>query len=453
MKRNRSFQENKSIQMEKGLSQEVVEKISHLKNEPRWMLNFRLNALKIFNEKSIQKWGPDLSEIDFDEMIYYSSPAEMGKTNWKDVPAEIKDTFEKLGIPQAEREYFSGVKAQFDSEVAYSSLIKEMEKQGVIFLPTDEALHKYPQYFKEFFGKIISPADNKFAALNSAAWSGGSFVYIPKGVKVERPLQAYFRINAERFGQFERTLIIVDEGAEAHYVEGCSAPIYSTKSLHAGVVEIIVKKGGKLKYTTVQNWSDNVYNLVTKRAWVEADGLMEWVDGNLGSKTTMKYPSCMLVGERARGEMLSISFADKGQNQDTGAKMIHLAPNTFSNINSRSISKNGGRSTFRGMVGITKGAKNAKANMKCHSLILDDKSSADSFPSIKVDESTAAVTHEATISRIDEEKLYYLKSRGLNESEAVSLVVLGFIEPISSRLPLEYAIELNRFMEIKLEEK
>jgi Fe-S cluster assembly protein SufB len=439
--------------LEKGINQEVVKKISEIKGESAWMLEFRLKALEVFDKRELPQWCDNLSEINFEDICYYSNLLGSEKRTWEEVPDVVKETFDKLGIPKAERQVLAGVKAQYDSEVAYSSLMEDLKKQGVVFLSSDEGLKQYPEFFKEYFGKIIPVGDNKFSALNSAVWSGGSFVYIPKNVKVDRPLQAYFRINAERFGQFERTLIIVDEGASVQYVEGCSAPTYSTNSLHAGVVEIVVKKGGHLRYTTVQNWSNNVYNLVTKRARVEAGALMEWVDGNLGSKTTMKYPSCVLVGEGARGEMLSISFSAKGQTQDTGAKMIHLAANTSSVITSRSISVDGGKSIFRGTIQVSKEAKNAKAHMRCDSLILDAHCSSDSFPAIRVNEGSASVTHEATISKVDENKLFYLQSRGLSEEEALNLIVLGFIEPVSKELPIEYAVEFNRFIELSIEEK
>jgi len=436
---------------QKGLNADVVKAISQAKNEPKWMLDFRLKALETFLSKPMPIWGADLSPIDFENIIYYLKPTDQEKRSWDDVPQDIKDTFEKLGVPQAEREFLSGVKAQYDSEVAYSSLREELQEQGVIFLSTDEALKQYPHFFDEYFGKNVPAGDNKFAALNSAVWSGGSFVYIPKGVHVKRPLQAYFRINAERMGQFERTLIIADEGSFAHYVEGCTAPVYSSDSLHAAVVEVFVKKGARFRYTTIQNWSNDVYNLVTKRARVEKDAVMEWVDGNLGSKITMKYPSCLLTGENAHGEVLSIAYASKGMHQDAGAKMYHLAPNTSSTIISKSVSAYGGRTSYRGLVQVAPNAKNAKSHVECDALILDEKSASDTFPVMKIDESSASVEHEATVSKIGEEKLFYLRSRGLTDSEAMSLIVSGFIEPIVKELPMEYAVELNRLIELEME--
>lgn len=435
----------------RGLGEDVVTAISKTKNEPDWMLDFRLRALKIFLDRPMPTWGADLSKIDFDDIIYYHRPSDEEKRTWEDVPDSVKKTFDRLGIPQAEREFLAGVKAQYDSEVAYSSLMEELEEQGVIFLSTDEALKKHPEFFDQYFGKVIPAGDNKFAALNSAVWSGGSFVYIPKGVHVKRPLQAYFRINAERMGQFERTLIIADEGSFAHYVEGCTAPVYSTSSLHSAVVEVIVKKGARFRYTTIQNWSNDVYNLVTKRARVEEDGVMEWVDGNLGSRITMKYPSCYLVGKNAHGEVLSIAYGGKGMHQDAGAKMIHAAPNTTSTIISKSISAYGGRTSYRGLVQISPAAPNSTSHVECDALILDSDSASDTFPSMKIDESSATVEHEATVSKIGEEKLFYLMSRGLSEAEAMSLVVSGFIEPIVKELPMEYSIELNRLIELEME--
>jgi len=440
-----------SFKAKKGLSEEVVKNISKIKDEPQWMLDYRLNALKSFQKKKLPSWGPNLSNINFDDIYYYLKPLSNEKKTWDEVPESIKTTFERLGVPQAEREFLSGVKAQYDSEVAYSSLVKDLEDDGVIFLSTDEGLRRYPELFKEYFGKLIPFSDNKFASLNSAVWSGGSFVYIPKGVMVKRPLQAYFRINAQRMGQFERTLIIADEGSFAQYVEGCTAPVYSTDSLHAAVVEVYVKKGARFRYTTIQNWSNDVYNLVTKRAKVEEDGVMEWIDGNLGSKITMKYPSCYLIGERARGEMLSIAYASSDQHQDAGAKMIHLAPNTSSRIISKSVSINGGRTSYRGMVEVAPAAKNAKCRVECDALILDEESASDTLPLMKINESSANIEHEATVSKIGEEKLFYLTSRGLTESEAMGLIVSGFIEPIVKQLPMEYAIELNRLIELEME--
>lgn len=443
--------ENFVYKSEKGLNEDVVKQISAMKNEPEWMLEFRLNAHRIFNSKPMPEWGGDLSKIDYDDIYYYLKPTEKQERSWEDVPAEMKDTFERLGIPAAEREHLAGVKAQFDSEVIYGSLMAELEEQGIIFMGTDEALQKHPEIFEEYFGKLIPPTDNKFAALNSAVWSGGSFVYIPKGVHVKRPLQAYFRINAINMGQFERTLIIADEGSYAHYVEGCTAPVYSANSLHAAVVEVFVKPGARFRYTTIQNWSNDVYNLVTKRARVEKNGVMEWVDGNLGSKLTMKYPSCYLVGENAHGEVLSIAYASENQHQDAGAKMIHTAPNTSSTIVSKSISLNGGRTSYRGLVNVTPSASNAKSRVECDALILDSDSASDTYPTMKIDESSAQIEHEATVSKIGEEKMFYLMSRGLTEVEAMGLIVSGFIEPIVKELPLEYAVELNRLIELEME--
>jgi Fe-S cluster assembly protein SufB len=436
---------------QKGLNEEIINQISDRKGEPQWMRDFRLRAYQVFKEKPTPTWGGDLSKINYDDIYYYIKPTEKEERSWDDVPPEIKDTFDRLGIPQAERKHLAGVKAQFDSEVAYSSLMEELEEQGIIFLSTDEALKRYPEFFKEYFGKVIPPTDNKFAALNSAVWSGGSFVYIPKGVHVKRPLQAYFRINAVNMGQFERTLIIADEGSFAHYVEGCTAPVYSSDSLHAAVVEVIVKPGARFRYTTIQNWSNDVYNLVTKRARVEKDAVMEWVDGNLGSRLTMKYPSCYLVGEGAHGEMMSIAYAAEGQHQDAGAKMIHIAPNTSSTIVSKSVSTNGGRTSYRGLVTVIPSAKNVKCRVECDALILDEDSVSDTYPTMKINESSANIEHEATVSKIGEEKLFYLMSRGLTESEAMSLIVSGFIEPIVKELPLEYAVELNRLIEMEME--
>lgn len=440
-----------SHKSQKGLNEEIIREISKNKNEPDWMLEYRLKAYEIFKKKKNPTWGGNLDEIDYDNIYYYLRPTDKELRTWEEVPQEMKNTFERLGIPQAEREFLAGVKAQFDSSVVYSSLMNELEEQGVIFLSTDEALQKHPEIFEEYFGKVIPAGDNKFAALNSAVWSGGSFVYIPKGVHVKRPLQAYFRINAINMGQFERTLIIADEGSYAHYVEGCTAPVYSKDSLHSAVVEVIVKKGARFRYTTIQNWSNDVYNLVTKRARVEEDGVMEWVDGNLGSKLTMKYPSCYLVGERARGEVLSIAYAGENQHQDAGAKMVHAAPNTSSTIISKSISTGGGKSTYRGLVHVAPSAKNVKVRVECDALILDEKSISETFPTMKIDESSAQIEHEATVSKIGEEKLFYLMSRGLSETEAMSLIVSGFIEPIVKELPLEYAVELNRLIELEME--
>jgi Fe-S cluster assembly protein SufB len=446
-----NVESNYTYKAKKGLNEEVIKEISTNKNEPAWMLDFRLKSYETFKKKKNPNWGGNLLDIKYDDIYYYLRPTDREERTWDEVPEEMKNTFERLGIPQAEREFLAGVKAQFDSSVVYSSLMSELEEQGVIFLSTDEALQKYPHFFEEYFGKIIPANDNKFAALNSAVWSGGSFVYIPKGVHVKRPLQAYFRINAMNMGQFERTLIIADEGSFCHYVEGCTAPVYSKDSLHSAVVEVVVKKGARFRYSTIQNWSNDVYNLVTKRARVEEDGVMEWVDGNLGSRLTMKYPSCYLVGERARGEVLSIAYAGENQHQDAGAKMIHAASNTSSTIISKSISTNGGKSTYRGLVQVAPGAKNVKVRVECDALILDEKSISETFPTMKIDDSSAQIEHEATVSKIGEEKLFYLMSRGLSETEAMSLIVSGFIEPIVKELPLEYAVELNRLIELEME--
>ncbi len=435
----------------KGLNREIVESISRFKQEPAWMLDFRLQALKIFEQKKMPSWGVDLSEIKFNDLYYYINPAKKKFRRWKDVPIDIKDTYEKIGIPQAERKFLAGVGSQYDSEVIYHNLKKKWEEQGVIFTDTDTALQKYPDIIKQHFGTIIPPNDNKFSALNSAVWSGGSFIYIPKGVHVEIPLQAYFRINAANMGQFERTLIIADEGSYLHYIEGCSAPIYTTNLLHCGVVEIIIKKDARVRYTTIQNWSNNVYNLVTKRMLIEEKGFGEWIDGNLGSKKTMKYPSLILKGKGAHGEILSLSFAGKGQHQDTGGKAIHLAPHTTSTITSKSVSINGGRASYRGLVKINKGADNSKSFIRCDALLLDEISRSDTYPVNIVNEQNAALGHEASVSKINEQQLFYLRSRGINGTQATSLIVNGFIEPIVKELPLEYAVELNRLINLSME--
>jgi len=442
--------ENYFFKSRKGLDEQIIQEISSHKSEPDWMLKFRLKAHEIFKAKKQPTWGADLSGVNYDDIYYYIRPTEKKSLTWEGLPKEIKDTYDAIGIPEAEKKYLAGVGAQYESEVIYHSIKKEWEKKGVIFLDTDTALQKYPEFFQEYFGKAIPPADNKLAALNSAVWSGGSFIYVPKGVKVDIPLQAYFRINAANMGQFERTLIIVDEGAQVHYVEGCTAPIYSTDSLHAAVVEIFVKKGARCRYTTIQNWSNNVYNLVTKRAFVEEDGVMEWVDGNLGSKITMKYPSVYLRGRGARGDVLSIAFAGQGQHQDAGGKAYHLAPDTSSSIVSKSISKGGGRTSYRGMLKVIKGAENVKANVRCDALILDEKSRSDTYPTMQIDEENVSIAHEATVSKIGEDQLFYLMSRGLSENDATSMIVNGFIEPIVKELPLEYALELNRLIQLEM---
>lgn len=434
----------------KGVDEEIVRQISEMKNEPDWMLEFRLKSLEIFNSKPMPEWGGGIN-IDFQDIYYYLKPAEQQGKTWDDVPEEIKDTFEKLGIPEAERKFLSGVKAQFESEVVYGSLKQDLADQGVIFLDTDSAVREHPDLVREHFGKIIPPSDNKFAALNSAVWSGGSFIYVPPGVKIEFPLQAYFRINAENMGQFERTLIIVDEGAEVHYVEGCTAPMYTSESLHSAVVEVVCKKGSRCRYTTIQNWANNIYNLVTKRAMAYRDATMEWVDGNLGSKLTMKYPAVYMMEPGARGEILSIAFSSAGQHQDAGAKLVHCAPNTTGQIVSKSISKNGGRGSYRGLVRVEKGAKNTKCSVVCDALILDQESRSDTYPYIEIMEQDVSVGHEASVSRIGEEQLFYLMSRGLTESEASTMIVNGFIEPLVKELPMEYAVEMNRLIQLQME--
>ncbi len=435
---------------EKGLSEKVINNISSLKGEPLWMREFRLKSYAIFKRKPLPDWGTDLSKVNFDDIYYYIKPTERQVSTWNDLPKEIKETYDKIGIPEAERKFLAGVSAQYESEVVYESIKKELQSQGVIFCDMDTALRKYESIFKQYFSTVVPAHDNKFAALNSAVWSGGSFVYVPKGVKVNLPLQAYFRINAEQFGQFERTLIIAEEDSFVHYVEGCTAPIYSTSSLHAAVVEIIVKKNARVRYTTVQNWSKNVYNLVTKRARVEEEAVMEWVDGNLGSSVTMKYPSCYLVGRKARGEVLSIAFAGQGQHQDAGAKMIHLAPETSSRIISKSISKDGGRTSYRGLVQVAPGAKNCSVYVSCDALIIDEESRSDTYPVMKIKEQDVNIQHEATVEKLGEEKLFYLTSRGIKKSEAEGLLVNGFIDPIAKEIPLEYAIELNRLINLEM---
>ena len=434
----------------KGLDREIVSQISEMKGEPDWMRDFRLRSLEIFESKPTPTWGGDVA-LDFQDIYYYLKPTtEQGKT-WDDVPEEIKNTFDKLGIPEAERKFLAGVKAQFESEVVYGSLKEDLGNKGVIFTDTDTAVREHPDLLREYFGTIIPPEDNKFAALNSAVWSGGSFIYVPPGVSIDFPLQAYFRINAERMGQFERTLIIVDEGAQVHYVEGCTAPMYTTESLHSAVVEVIVKKNGRCRYTTIQNWANNIYNLVTKRAVAYQDATMEWVDGNLGSHLTMKYPAVYMKEPGARGEILSIAFSSAGQHQDAGAKLVHCAPHTTGQIISKSISKNGGRSSYRGLVKVEKGAKGARSNVVCDALILDPESRSDTYPYIEIAEQDVSIGHEASVSRIGEEQLFYLMSRGLSEAEASTMIVSGFIEPLVKELPMEYAVEMNRLIELQME--
>ncbi len=434
-----------------GLDREIVQEISRIKGEPEWMLEFRLRALEIFERKPMPAWGGDLSGIDFDKLYYYVKASERQEGNWDDVPEYIKNTFDKLGIPDAEQKFLAGVGAQYESEVVYHNLQKNLEEKGVIFLDTDSALREHPELLREHFATIIPPADNKFAALNSAVWSGGSFIYVPPGVKVEMPLQAYFRINAKNVGQFERTLIIADDGSYIHYVEGCTAPIYTSDSLHSAVVEVIAKKGARVRYTTIQNWSNNVYNLVTKRAVAHEDATVEWVDANLGSKLTMKYPAVYLMGPRAHGEMLSIAFAGRGQHQDAGAKMVHSAPDTTSKITSKSISMHGGRASYRGLLKVNPGAVNSRSNVVCDALLLDENSRSDTYPYIEIDEDEVTVGHEATVSKIGDEQLFYLMSRGLNQEQATSMVVSGFIEPLVRELPMEYAVEMNRLVQLQME--
>jgi Fe-S cluster assembly protein SufB len=436
---------------QKGLDEDVVRQISALKGEPEWMLKFRLKALAHFIKRPIPTWGPDLSSLDLDDIFYYVKPIDEEGKSWDEIPDSIKNTFDRLGIPEAEQKFLAGVGAQYESEMVYHSVHKQLEEQGVIFKSIENGLRDHPDLFREYFGTIIPYTDNKFAALNSAVWSGGSFVYIPPGLKVDLPLQAYFRLNAANIGQFERTLIIADEGSQVHYVEGCTAPQYTTDSFHSGVIEILVKKNARVRYTTIQNWSNNVYNLVTQRARVMEHATMEWVDANLGSKVTMKYPSCMLMGKGAHGEILSIAFSGKGQHHDTGGKVIHLAPDTTSKIISKSISKDGGRASYRGLMRVNKGNTNVKSNVVCDALLLDDHSRTDTYPYIEIDEQDVTIGHEASVSKIEDEQLFYLMSRGLSEEEATSMVVSGFIEPLVKELPMEYAIEMNRLIRLQME--
>ncbi len=443
--------ENYVFKSQKGLSREVVEQISYMKGEPQWMLDFRLKALDHFLKRPVPTWGPDLSGLNFDDIYYYVRPTQKSGKSWEDVPDAIKNTFDKLGIPEAERKFLAGVGAQYESEMVYHSVLEHLEKQGVIFLSIEDGLRQHPDLFREYFGTVIPIEDNKFAALNSAVWSGGSFVYVPKGVKVDLPLQAYFRLNTANVGQFERTMIIVDEGAQVHYVEGCTAPQYTSNSFHSGVIEIIVKKGARSRYSTIQNWSTNVYNLVTQRAKVFEDATHEWVDANLGSKVTMKYPSCYLMEPGAHGEMLSMAFAGPGQVQDAGSKMVHFAPNTTSKITSKSISKNGGRASYRGLLKVYKGAKGVRSNVVCDALLLDPQSRSDTYPYIEIDEDDVTIGHEASVSKVGEEQLFYLMSRGLSEEAATTMVVSGFIEPLVKELPMEYAVEMNRLIQLQME--
>ena len=446
-----SLPENYEFKSRKGLDHEILDQISHLKGEPEWMRQFRHRSLDIFFKKPLPTWGADLSSINFDDIYYYIKPQADNSESWDDVSPEVKNTFDKLGIPEAEQKFLAGVGAQYESEMVYHSIRKDLSDKGVIFLSTDDGLKEHPDLFKEYFSTIIPPTDNKLAALNSAVWSGGSFIYVPPGVHIEMPLQAYFRINAKNVGQFERTLIIVDEGAYVHYVEGCTAPIYSSDSLHSAVVEIIVKKGARCRYTTIQNWSTNVYNLVTKRAAAYQDATMEWIDGNLGSKLTMKYPSIYLMEPGAHGEVLSIAFAGPGQHLDAGGKVVHGAPHTSSKITSKSISKGGGRASYRGLLKVYKGAHGSKSNVVCDALLIDDKSRSDTYPYIEIDEDDVTVGHEASVSKVGEDQLFYLMSRGLSQEQAASMVVGGFIEPLVKELPMEYAVELNRLVQLQME--
>lgn len=435
----------------KGLNEDVIRAISHKKNEPSWMLEFRLKCFEYFKKAPLPNYGPDLSNLEYDDYTYFIRSSEDVSNKWEDVPETIKDTFDKLGIPEAEHKFLAGVSTQYESEVVYHNMLQEVEEKGVIFLDTDSALRLYPDLFKEYFNTVVPYYDNKFAALNGAVWSGGSFIYVPKGVKLEKPLQSYFRINSERMGQFERTLIIVDEGADVHYVEGCTAPIYSKDSLHAAVVEIIIKKNGKCRYSTIQNWSNNIVNLVTKRALVMDNGMMEWIDGNIGSMLNMKYPCCVLKGNGAKGSCISVAVASKNQHQDAGAKMIHLGENTSSVIISKSIVHDGGICNYRGKVQHGPNAKNAKSHVECDTLILDNKSITDTIPMNLVNNNSSFIEHEATVSKVSEEQLFYLMSRGLSKEDATQMIIMGFIEPFSKELPMEYAVELNRLLKLNME--
>lgn len=435
----------------RGLSSDVIRSMSAQKGESAWMLDFRLKSFAMYEKKKMPEWGPSLAGIQFENLFYYLKPVKSQAETWKDLPDSIRETYDKIGIPEMEKKFLSGVSAQYESEVVYKSIEKTLNDKGVIFADMDTAVKNYPDLVRKYFGKLIPPADNKFAALNSSVWSGGSFIYVPKNVSVTLPLQAYFRINAANMGQFERTLIIADEGSFVHYIEGCTAPIYSTDSLHSAVVEIFVEKGARVRYSTVQNWSTNVYNLVTKRARVAEEGIMEWIDGNIGSKVTMKYPSCYLVGRKAHGEVLSVAYAGKGQIQDTGGKMVHLAPETTSQILSKSISGGGGRTSYRGFVHIAHNAKGSRNNVVCDALILDELSRSDTYPKMDVHETQSITEHEASVSRISDEQLFYLTSRGVSPASAASMIVNGFIEPIVKALPLEYAVELNRLMDLEMQ--
>lgn len=439
------------FQTERGLTRRVVEEISYQKGEPKWMRDFRLEAYEIFMSKPMPTWGPDLSRLNFDEIVYYIKPTERQGRSWDEVPEDIKRTFDRLGIPEWERKFLAGVGAQYDSEVVYHNLAKQWEEKGVIFVDTDTAVREYPDLVKEYFGTVIPPNDNKFAALNSAVWSGGSFVYVPAGVHVDIPLQAYFRINAKNAGQFERTLIIAEEGSFVHYVEGCTAPVYAEEALHSAVVEIIAKRGARVRYTTIQNWSKDVYNLVTKRAVAYGDAVMEWVDGNIGSRVTQKYPSVYLLEPGARGEILSVAFAGDGQHQDTGGKLVYAAPHTTGRITSKSISKGTGRASYRGLVQVLEGAHHARCNVECDALLLDEDAKTDTYPYIEINEKEVTIGHEARVSKVSDEQIFYLQSRGLKKDEALTLIVSGFIEPLAKQLPMEYAVELNRLIELEME--
>ena len=436
----------------KGLSRGTVEEISRIKNEPQWMLDFRLRSYDIFMKKPMPVWGGDLSKINFQNIFYYTRASEKQSKSWDDVPDSVRKTFDKLGIPEAEKKFLAGVGAQYESETVYHNLREDLSKQGVIFSDTDTAVKEHPEILKKYFGKVIPPEDNKFAALNSAVWSGGSFIYVPPNVKIDLPLQAYFRINAENIGQFERTLIIADEGSEVHYIEGCTAPVYTTESLHSAVVELIAKKGAKIRYTTIQNWSKDVYNLVTKRAYAYENARVEWIDGNIGSKLTMKYPGVYMLGRNAHAEVVSIAFAGSDQHQDAGAKAVHLAPDTTSRITSKSVSKQSGRTTYRGLLHVAKGATGVKSNVRCDALLLDETSRTDTYPYVEVNEEDATISHEASVGKIGEDQIFYLMSRGFSESDALSLIVGGFIEPFTKELPMEYAVELNRLVKLEMED-
>ncbi|MDY7100258.1 MAG: Fe-S cluster assembly protein SufB [Actinomycetota bacterium] len=435
----------------RGLNEDIVREMTWMKGEPQWMRDFRLRSLRHFDRRPLPRWGGDLSEVFFDNIYYYIKPTDQQVDTWDALPESVKQTYEKLGIPEAERKYLAGVTAQYESEVVYHRNREDLEAQGVIFCDMDTAVREHPELVRAYFGKVIPPNDNKFSALNSAVWSGGSFIYVPPGVEVEMPLQAYFRINAENMGQFERTLIIADEGSKVHYIEGCSAPVYTTDSLHSAVVEIVVKPSARVTYTTIQNWSSNVFNLVTKRARVEAEGHMEWIDGNIGSRLTMKYPAVVMVGPKASGEVLSVAYAGEGQHQDAGAKMTHAAPETTSKIVSKSISKDGGRTSYRGLVRVEEGMEGCRSHVECDALLLDDHSISDTYPYMEIGTQDAVIGHEATVSKVADEQLFYLMTRGLSEEQAMGMIVNGFIEPVTRTLPMEYAIEWSRLIELQME--